>query len=71
MAGESVGDMIARGRLDVSMSQVEVAKAVGVASNTLSKWETGASRPQLFRLKKLCEVLKLDENTVYAVWRKK
>ena len=38
---ESYGEEMKRLRLDLGMSQAEVGKLVGVASETISSWERG------------------------------
>lgn len=50
---KEIGQRIRQARLDASarrgkvFSQVELAKALGVSSQTVSQWETGASKPEL------------------------
>ena len=46
-----------KARLKKEMSQVEVAKAVGVHINTYVFWERGVSNPGADNLKKLKKVL--------------
>jgi len=43
------------------MSQIEVAKAVGVHLNTYALWEKGAGNPSPENLEKLKAVLELED----------
>lgn len=47
-------------RLELKLTQNEVAKRVGVAVFTYQKWEGGTGKPTPENLKKLKEVLQLD-----------
>ena len=42
---------------DTGMSQEALAKAAGVTTNTISRWETGTYRPAIEDLEKLARVL--------------
>ena len=46
-------------RTDLGMTQVEVAKKVGVSLSTYLLWERGAGKPNEENMKKLKKVLKL------------
>ena len=48
-------------RLLADVTQQELADALGVSGNTVSRWETGRSVPTLTiaQTKKLCEMLKV------------
>jgi transcriptional regulator with XRE-family HTH domain len=46
-------------RLDRGMTQVEVARDVGVSLNTYVKWEQGVMNPSPENAKKLKQVLKI------------
>ncbi len=39
------------------LSQKELAKLIGVQAQTIGRWETGKSKPNLETLNKLCEIL--------------
>lgn len=47
-------------RIEKGLSQVELAKLVGVSANTYRNWEWGANDPSEENLEKLKEVLKGD-----------
>jgi transcriptional regulator with XRE-family HTH domain len=57
LAGE-VGAAIAARRKALRLTQAEVAVALGVEKETVSRMETGVIAPTLFRLKQLSSVLK-------------
>lgn len=59
----SLGETIYRLRTEKSLSQEELASALGVSRQSISKWETNASVPELEKLVKLSEVfsVSLDE----------
>ena len=44
-------------------SQIDLAKKLGVKSNTISQWESGKRRPDIEKLKKLAEIFncKVDD----------
>ncbi len=50
-----VGDKIASLRKQNNLSQDHLADALGVARNTVSRWESGSVIPSVETLKKLCE----------------
>jgi len=45
-------------RLKKSLSQIELAKLVGVTANTYRNWEYGANNPSEENMKKLEKILK-------------
>ncbi len=59
----SLGENITRLRKDNKMSQGELAEKLGVSRQSVSKWETDASVPELSKLVRLSEVfgVTLDE----------
>lgn len=56
----TVGEKIKLARINENLSQSELAKAIGVTYQTISKWELNKSLPDIFSLKKLSEFLKKD-----------
>lgn len=48
-------------REKAGLSQVELAAAVGVQQNTLSRWETAANAPAMGTFPALAKALKLDK----------
>jgi transcriptional regulator with XRE-family HTH domain/peptidoglycan hydrolase-like protein with peptidoglycan-binding domain len=50
-----INHFLRRARKERTWSQAELAERIGVAKETISRWEHGASRPQPNQLRKLCE----------------
>lgn len=48
---------IRKKRIEKCMSQAELAKAMGVAQNTISCWEIGKRHPSIPKLVRLAEIL--------------
>lgn len=53
----TVADNIQKARINKSMSQQELASVLNVDRSTITGWETGRRIPDLYMLKRLCEVL--------------
>lgn len=49
-------NQIKKRRKEALLSQKEAAKRIGVATSTVSMWESGKSIPEANRLKKIAEV---------------
>lgn len=64
----SVNLYLRRARKERTWSQAELAERIGVAKETISRWEHGASRPQPNQLRKLCEAFdRKPEDLGYAL----
>ena len=46
-------------RKQKSLSQVALGKLLGVQAQTIGRWETGKSEPNLETVNKLCEILNI------------
>ena len=46
-------------RKQKGLSQAELGKLLGVQAQTIGRWETGKSKPNLKTINKLCEVLNI------------
>ena len=46
-------------RKQKGLSQTELGKLLGVQAQTVGRWETGKSKPNLKTINKLCEVLNI------------
>ena len=59
----SLGERICKHRVEKNLSQVDLADALDVSRQSISKWETNASVPELDKLIKLSEIfgISLDE----------
>ena len=56
----SIGDRIVQLRTDKNMSQNQLAKAMEVSRQAVSKWENGQSIPDAAKMIRLTEVLETD-----------
>lgn len=57
MADKPFGDNLAKARKKAGLSQEELAEKMGLTRQTISKWETGASAPDVEELQRLCQAL--------------
>lgn len=46
-------------RVNINMTQEEVAKVLGVSQKTLSNWENGVTYPDQPAIEKICELYKV------------
>ena len=53
---DSVGDSIQRQRVAHGMSQAALAQSLGISRQSVAKWETGKSRPELEKMIRLCSL---------------
>lgn len=64
---EFIGQRIQRMRLAAGISQTQLAKLIGVTQGTMSQLERGfTAQPSEVQLRRLCEVLSTDPNTLYG-----
>ncbi len=61
----SIGNNIAKFRKVCGLTQEELGCALGVTNQAVSKWESGASMPDILLLPKLTEVLKISLYDLY------
>ena len=59
MSGTRIGPLIAELRAARGLTQDELAARMGVARNTISRWETGRMVPSLAMLGPLCRTLRV------------
>jgi transcriptional regulator with XRE-family HTH domain len=63
-----INHLLRQARKERTWSQAELAELVGVAKETISRWEHGVSRPQPNQLRKLCEIFdRKPEELGYAL----
>ena len=67
-SGFTFGESIHMARRRARMSQDEIADALGVTRQSVSKWEMDRSRPDIERGLKLLELLDLDPRSVLRLW---
>lgn len=53
-------------RRELGLTQEQVAKHLGVSTPAVSKWETGATTPDISLLPSLARLLKIDLNTLFC-----
>jgi transcriptional regulator with XRE-family HTH domain len=58
MDAKKLGKRIKLARIELEMTQEDLAKAIKAAQKSISRYETGASLPTLETLEKMAKVLK-------------
>ena len=53
-------------RITKRLSQQEVARLLGVKTNTISNWETGKSEPNIDSFMLLCSIYEIDCNVLLS-----
>lgn len=61
-----IGNFIATLRKKKNLTQVELGELIGSTGKPISKWETGNSFPDIIYHQKLCEVLEISMEELYA-----
>ena len=51
-------------RINVGLSQKEVAKLLGISNKTIHSWENGATSPSAKHIDALCELYKVSFNDI-------
>ena len=54
------GNNLFQARKKTGLSQETVAEKLGISRQTISKWETGESLPDIYQAKKLAKLYKLS-----------
>jgi transcriptional regulator with XRE-family HTH domain len=57
---ETIGDHIKKRRMDLRLTQKELAKRLGVDKTTIQSWEKRRVRPSLVKIMKITEFLGCD-----------
>jgi len=55
-----IGDKIAKARKNINLTQDQLAELLGVARQTISKWESDLTFPETVKIARLAEVLKVS-----------
>lgn len=50
---------IAAARVNVGLTQEQMASKLGVSKNTICNWENGNTEPSLSQLRDICEITKI------------
>lgn len=61
-----IGEKIAHYRTMMNMTQVQVAKALGITRSAINSWEMGQSTPQLKHVVALCNVFGVSIDTLVS-----
>ena len=61
--GRNIGETIKRYRLAAHMSQMALAEKIGISYQQLQKYEKGTNNISLYRLRQICESLKIPLST--------
>lgn len=61
-----INDIIRQKRLEKGLTQEQVANYLGVTTPAVSKWETGATYPDIVLLPALARLLDTDLNTLLS-----
>ena len=54
-------------RKEKGISQEVLAEVIGVSRQAISKWETGATQPEMSNIIKLCEILEVNPNILFGL----
>lgn len=63
----SFGERLKKSRCACKLTQQQLAEQIGVAKSTYNGYEKGAREPDLFKLKRLIEVLSVDSSWLLGV----
>lgn len=63
----SIGEKIAKLRKDSNMTQEELAGMIGVSSQSVSKWETGVTMPDIMLLPIIAGVFEITLDELFSV----
>ena len=61
----SIGERIKKRREELGMSQLELAKRIGVTQGSVGNYETGVSNPKMELMPKIFDALKTDANYIF------
>ncbi|MBC7386783.1 MAG: helix-turn-helix domain-containing protein [Cryobacterium sp.] len=68
--GYDLGDFLRKSRLNVGLSQKEVASVLGYKSSQfVSNWERGLSSPPIATFRRLCELYRTSESEMFQIVR--
>ena len=66
----SMGEIIAKLRKDTGLTQEQLAVMVGVSAQTVSKWETGTTMPDIMLLPVIADIFDVDIDFLFGRNRK-
>lgn len=62
---EKVKISIAAARKNANISQVQLAKLLGISAATVNKWEKGESEPNMSQLRTISELSNIPMDNIY------
>lgn len=71
MNQEKIGKLIAEVRKELGLTQEDIARKLGITSQSVSKWENGINLPDVTLLLDLCEILEINVDELLDGERKK
>lgn len=63
----NIGDKIRELRIRKGMTQQELADIMGITYTSVSYWESGKSKPDIFQIKKLSEYFHVTTDYIYGL----
>ena len=63
----NIGEIIKKNRESLNKTQEQLAQEVGVNASTISLYETGARKPEIDRVKRLAQALKINETELLGI----
>ena len=67
---KSMGEIISKLRKDAGLTQEQLANMVGVSAQTVSKWETGTTMPDIMLLPIIADIFGVDVDYLFGIKRK-
>ena len=64
---ENFSENLRKARIEKKLTQQQVADLLGVAKSTYCQYETGASEPNILRLKNLAKILGINIDTLLGI----
>lgn len=61
--------MLKRWRKQAGLTQSELAAKLGVSQNTISYWETGKAKPDILKVERLSEALRVSVMSIIEHFR--
>lgn len=62
----NIGENIRKRREELGMSQLDLAKMIGVTQGSIGNYESGVSNPKMELLPKIFEALNIDANYLFG-----
>ncbi|MFX0066100.1 MAG: helix-turn-helix domain-containing protein [Candidatus Hermodarchaeota archaeon] len=59
---KTLGERIKKKRMDMGLFQKDIARIIGVSTDTVTNWEKGRTKPCRKTLVKLMDVMKVEES---------